>query len=89
MLIRPFVKWKEWRTKSFRLHATPTGKRPKVRPRTRWRDYISNLAWSRLGVETAELSEISVDRELFPALLGLQPPRLSRKEKRARKRINE
>ena len=24
---------------------TPTGKRPRGRPRTRWRDYISSLAW--------------------------------------------
>jgi len=76
---------KEWRTKSFRLQPTPTGKRPKVRPRTRWRDYISGLAWYRLGVERAELSEIAVDREVFRVLLGLLPPRLSPKEKRARK----
>jgi len=25
---------------------------------TRWRDYVSNLAWSRFGVEPAELSEV-------------------------------
>jgi len=80
---------KEWRTKSFRLQSTPTGKQPKLCPRTRWRDYISDLAWSSLGVEPAELSEISVDREVFWDLLGLQPPRLSRKEKRARKWENE
>ena len=80
---------KEWRTKSFRLQPTPTGKRPKVRPRTRWRDYISGLAWYRLGVERAELSEIAVDREVFRVLLGLLPPRLSPKEKRARKWVNE
>ena len=29
--------------------ARPTG-RPKGRPRTRWRDYVSLLAWERLGV---------------------------------------
>jgi len=56
---------KDWRSKSFRLQSIPTGKRPKVCPRTRWRDYISDLAWSRLGVEPAELSEIAVDREVF------------------------
>ena len=78
---------KEWRTKSFRLQSTPTGKRPRGRPR--WRDYISDLAWSRLGMEPAELSEIAVDREVFRVLLGLLPPRLSPKEKRTRKWMNE
>ena len=58
---------KEWRTKSFGVHSTPTGKRP------RRRDYISDLVCSRLGVETAELSETSVDREVFRVLLELLP----------------
>ncbi|TWW55930.1 hypothetical protein D4764_09G0009800 [Takifugu flavidus] len=30
--------------------------RPRGRPRTRWRDYISRLAWERLGVPPEELS---------------------------------
>jgi len=38
---------------------------------TRWRDYISVLAWSGLGVEPAELSEIVIDHEVFRVLLGL------------------
>ena len=71
---------KKWRTKSFKLQSAPTGKRPWVRPRTKWHDYISDLAWSRLGVEPAELSEIVVDREVFRVLLGLLPPRLSQKK---------
>jgi len=76
---------KQWRTKSFRLQSTPTGNRSKVCPGTSWRDYISDLAWSRLGAEPAELSEIAVDREVFRVLLGLLPPQLTPKEKRARK----
>ncbi|KAF7642406.1 hypothetical protein LDENG_00258420 [Lucifuga dentata] len=32
------------------FQACPTGKRPQGRPRTHWRDYISQLAWERLGV---------------------------------------
>jgi len=28
-------------------------------------DYISDRAWSRVGVEPAEISEIAVDREVF------------------------
>jgi len=78
---------KEWRSTSFGLQSTPTAKWPRGRPR--WRDYISELAWSRLGVEPAELCEISVDREVFRVLLGLLPQRLSPKEKRERTRVNE
>merc|ERR1712208_854 len=32
------------------LGARPTGRRPRGRPRTRWKDYISRLAWERLGI---------------------------------------
>ena len=81
---------KEWRTKSsFKLQSTPIGKRPRGRPRTRWRDYIFNPAWSRLGVEPAKLSEIAVDREVFWVFLGLLSPRPSPMEKRAREWVNE
>ena len=50
---------------------TPTGKRPKVCPRTSWSNFISDLAWYGLGVKPTELSEIAVDREVFRVLLGL------------------
>ncbi|KAI3374523.1 hypothetical protein L3Q82_021007 [Scortum barcoo] len=29
------------------------------RPRTRWRNYVSRLAWERLGVPPEELEEVS------------------------------
>ncbi|KAI3376147.1 hypothetical protein L3Q82_016671 [Scortum barcoo] len=32
---------------------------PWGRPRTRWRDYVSRLAWERLGVPPEELEEVS------------------------------
>jgi len=80
---------KEWRTKSFGLQSTPTGKRPKVCPRTRWRFYISDLAWYRLGVGPEKQSEIAVDRKVFRVLLGVLLPRLSPKKKRARKWAND
>jgi len=38
------------------------GKRPRGRPRTRWREYIS---WSHLGVEPAELSGIAENHEVY------------------------
>jgi len=63
--------------------AKPTEKRFRGHPRPRCSGYISDLAWSRLGVELAELSEIAVDREVFYVLLGLLPPRPSLEEKRA------
>ena len=62
------------------LLAMLTGKRPRIRPRTRWFDYISDLAWSRLGVVPAELSVIAENREVFRVLLGLLSPRHSPEE---------
>jgi len=53
------------------LLAIPTGKGPIGRPRTRWSEYISDLAWTRLGTEPAEISEIAVDCEASRVLLRL------------------
>uniref|UniRef100_A0A3B4CM82 AMP deaminase n=1 Tax=Pygocentrus nattereri TaxID=42514 RepID=A0A3B4CM82_PYGNA len=44
------------------FQARPTGTRPRGRPRTRWRDYVSKLAWERLGVPGNELEEVAGDR---------------------------
>ncbi|XP_055362025.1 uncharacterized protein LOC129603656 [Betta splendens] len=49
--------------------------RPIGRPRTRWRDYVSRLAWERLGVPPEELEEVSGEREVWNSLLRLLPPR--------------
>ena len=65
------------------LLGKPTAKRPRSCPRPRWSDCISDIAWSHLGVEPVELSEIAVDRDIFQVLLGLLPPRPSLEEKRA------
>jgi len=61
---------KDWLVKTFGLPSKPTGKRPRGRPRDRWHEYISDLAWSRLGVEPVELLEVAVDCEVFRVLLG-------------------
>ncbi|KAK3523202.1 hypothetical protein QTP86_021761 [Hemibagrus guttatus] len=45
------------------FRACPTGRRPRGRPRTRWRDSVSRLAWKRLGVPPEELEEVSGERE--------------------------
>ncbi|KAK3533963.1 hypothetical protein QTP70_034997 [Hemibagrus guttatus] len=47
------------------FRACPTGKRPRGRPRTRWRDYVSRLAWERLRVPPEELEEVSGEREVL------------------------
>ena len=65
------------------IQSTPTGKRPKIRPRTRWSDYNSDLAWYRLSVEPAELFEIRIDCGVFRVVLGELSPRLSKKKKPA------
>ena len=57
------------------FRACPTGRRPRGRPRTRWRDYISQLAWERLGVLPEELVEAAEGREVWASLLKLLPPR--------------
>jgi len=69
------------------LLAKPTGKRLRCRPRPRWSNCISDLVWSHLGVEPAELSEIAIGRAVFRILLGLLSPRPSPEEKRAWKVI--
>jgi len=48
--------------------------KPICRQGPRWNNCISDLAWSRLGVESAKLSEIAVDREILQVLLWMLPP---------------
>jgi len=45
------------------------------RPRKRWRDYVSRLAWERLGIPQNELGNVAGEREVWVNLLGLLPPR--------------
>ncbi|KAK3513978.1 hypothetical protein QTP70_000706 [Hemibagrus guttatus] len=47
------------------FRACPTGKRPRGRPRTHWRDYVSRLAWERLGVPPEELEDMSGEKEVW------------------------
>ena len=44
------------RTAKKLLCSTPIGRRPRGRPRTRWRDYVEDLSWSRLGIPAEHLS---------------------------------
>jgi len=67
-LVRPFDQNVSVILATQGLLPTPTGKRPRGRPRTRWRDYISDLPGPCL-VDPGELSEISLGREVFRVLL--------------------
>ena len=51
------------RTAKKLLCSTPIGRRPRGRPRTRWRDYVEDFSWSRLGIPTEHLSFIAEDRD--------------------------
>uniref|UniRef100_A0A8C6LTA7 Reverse transcriptase domain-containing protein n=1 Tax=Nothobranchius furzeri TaxID=105023 RepID=A0A8C6LTA7_NOTFU len=55
--------------------ARPTGRRPKGRPRTCWRDYVSHLARERLGIPLEELAQVAGEREVWASHLRLLPPR--------------
>ena len=57
------------------FQASPTGRRPRGRPRTRWRDYISALAQERLGIPKLELVDAAREREVWGPLLEQLPPR--------------
>jgi len=80
----PYLLWLGPVTRTFQLKlvrqvllATDTGKRPRGRPRARWRDYITDLACSRHGLEPAELCEITENCDVFRVVLGLLHPRVS------------
>lgn len=39
------------------------------RPRTHWRDYVSQLAWNHLGVSSDELEKVAGERQVRASLL--------------------
>ena len=57
------------------LCLTPIGRRPRGRPRTRWRDYIEDLSWSCLGIPAEHQSFVAEDRDAWRIQLELLPPR--------------
>ena len=72
------------RTAKKLLCSTPIGRRPRGRPRTRWRDYVEDLSWSRLGIPAEHLSFVAEDRDAWRLQLELLPPRPP-KDKRVQK----
>uniref|UniRef100_A0A8C6NIQ5 Reverse transcriptase domain-containing protein n=1 Tax=Nothobranchius furzeri TaxID=105023 RepID=A0A8C6NIQ5_NOTFU len=57
------------------FQACLTGRRPKGRPRTRWRDYVPHLAKERLGISPEELAQVAGEREVWASHCRLLPPR--------------
>ena len=72
------------RTAKKLLCSTLIGRRPRGRPRTRWRDYVEDLSWSRLGIPAKHLSFVAEDRDAWRLQLALLPPRPP-KDKRVQK----
>ena len=60
--------------KKLLLCSTPIGRRPRGRPRTRWRDYV-DLSWSRLGIPEEHVYFVAEDRDVRRIQLELLPPR--------------
>ena len=53
------------------FQARPTGRRP----RKRRSDYVSLLAWERLGIPQEELTNVAGEKDVRVPLLSLMPPR--------------
>ena len=51
-----------------------SGKTPRMRSRTRWRNYVQGLALSRLGIPPTELPLVAGDRDAWKSQLELLPP---------------
>ena len=71
------------RTAKQPMDAFPSGKRSSGRPRTRWRNYVKDLAWSRLGIPPAKLPLVAGDRDACRSQLELLQPK-PQKDKRAK-----
>jgi len=56
------------------FRACPTKRRPQGRPRTPWRDFMSLLAWERLGIQRDELKSVAGERDVWVCLLNLLAP---------------
>ena len=46
------------------LLAKANGRRPVGRPRTRWKNYIEDLRWNRMGLHPSKMIDVMEDREV-------------------------
>ena len=66
------------------MDAFPSGKRPIGQPRTRWRNYVEDLALSRCGIPPAKLMLVAGERDAWSSQLKLLPPQ-PQKDKREKR----
>ncbi len=55
------------------LQVRPAGRRPWGSLKSRWRDYISALAWEYVGIPQSELADVASEREVWGTQLKLLP----------------
>ena len=62
------------------MDALSRGKMPRERPKTRWRNYVEDLAWSRLEIRLVQLPLVAGDQDAWRSQLELlpQPQKASR-----------
>jgi len=60
------------------LLATPKLKWPRRRPRTRWRDYTPDLAYSPFGMDSAEISRIAENCDPTTFLRGISGMKINK-----------
>ena len=65
------------------MDALPSGKRPRGPPRTRWGNYVEDLAWSHLGISPAKLPLVAGNRDAWRSQLEQLPPQ-PQKDKRSK-----
>ena len=71
------------RTAKQLMDALPSGKEPRGRSRTCWRNYVEDSAWLRLGIPPAKLPLVAGDRDAWRSQLELLPPQ-PQKDKRTK-----
>ena len=59
--------------------AKANGRRPVGRPRTRRTNYIEDLGWNRLGLQSSEMMDVMEDGKVWRLNLELLPPQSSQK----------
>ena len=82
---RPLVRMPPRRLPGEVFRAHPSGRRPPGRPRTHWKDYVSELAWVHFGIRPEELDKVAGEREVWASLITL----LTRPWKSSRRLMDE
>ena len=63
------------RTAKQLINALQVGKKPRGRPKTHWRNYVEDLAWSCLEIPPTKLPLVAGDGDAWRSQLELLPPK--------------